>query len=92
MSSENVELPVVEEKPVKPPRVLKSRKVWSENKQEYYYRSSSEYHKQFYHKSKHEIVCQYCLAVVNSQLLHHQRGVNCKLQQQLKSVQNKIEC
>jgi hypothetical protein len=89
MSSENVELPVVEGKPVKPPRVLKSMKVWSENKQKYYYRSSSEYYKEFYHKSKHEIVCQYCFAVVNSQLLHHQRGVKCKLQQQDKNSRRK---
>ena len=33
MSSENVEIPVVESKPEKPPRVIKSRKLWSENKQ-----------------------------------------------------------
>ena len=31
MSSEIVEVPVVEVKPVKPPRVIKSMKCWSEN-------------------------------------------------------------
>ena len=88
MSCEDVEIPIAE---VKPPRVIKSRKLWSENKQKYYYKSPPEYYREFYHKNKAPIVCQYCLAVVNSQLLHHQRGVKCRLQQQLKLLEDKVK-
>ena len=53
MSSEEVEIPVVETKPEKPPRVIKSRKLWSENKQTFYYKSPPEYYREFYHKKNH---------------------------------------
>ena len=39
---------------------------------------------------KDQIVCQFCLAVVNSQLLHHQRGVKCRLQQQVNLLEEKV--
>ena len=90
MSSETVEVPVVEAIPVKPPRVIKSRNIWPEKKRKKYHKSQPEYYREFYHKKKAPQVCQFCLAVVNSQLLHHQRGVKCGLQQQVNLLEDKV--
>ena len=91
MCSENVEVPAVEVKPEKPPRVIKSIKCWSESKQKYYYKAQPAYYREFYHKKKAPQVCQYCLAVVNSSLSHHQNGIKCKLQQQVKELEDKVK-
>ena len=45
MSSENVEVPVVDAKPEKPPRVIKSIKCWSESKQIYFYTAQPAYYR-----------------------------------------------
>ena len=90
MCSENVEVPVVEVTPEKPPRVIKSIKCWSENKQKYYYKAQPAYYRDFYHKKKEPQVCQYCLTVVNGQLQHHQKGVKCRMRQQVMELENKI--
>ena len=45
MSCEEVEIPFVETKPEKPPRVIKSTKLWSENKQQFNYKSPPEYYR-----------------------------------------------
>ena len=49
-----VEIPVVESKPEKPPRVIKSRKLWSENKQTNYYKSPPEYYRDDYLRKNHQ--------------------------------------
>ena len=93
MPSGNVEVPVVDVKPERPPRVIKSRKVWSEGKHDYFYKVQPPYYKEFYRKNKCEQVRRYCYAVVNSSLSHHQRGVKCRLQleDKVNSLSNKEE-
>ncbi len=87
MNNENNKNP--EETPEETPEVLtidlhppfltaKSSAKWSESKQRYYYKPlGKEYEKRHYHKHKHEMKCEFCSSIVNTQMCKHLKSKKC---------------
>ena len=87
---DNSEKALKPKKPAKPPRVLKSQKVWSENTNKFFYRAPKEYYREFYHKNKTERICPHCNAVINSQFSHHLQGKKCTAIRQMKELEARV--
>ena len=53
-------------------------KVWSENAQRYYYKARDpNYYKEYFHKNKKEMTCQYCSKTVSCQMCSHLKSKKC---------------
>lgn len=93
MSENNVVVNNIVETKVKekPKRLLKNEKVWSEEKQKYFYRAPASYYREYYHRTKHEKVCNICGATVTSQMWTHQRGLKCRMIKELNELKQKVE-
>ncbi len=63
-----------------PPRVLISIKRWSENKQRYFYKPKDpDYAKNHYWKTKHDMQCTVCGAIVTTAMYRHVKSLRCLL-------------
>ncbi len=63
-----------------PPRVLTSIKRWSENKQRYFYKPKDpDYAKNHYWKTKHDMQCTICGAIVTTAMHRHLKSLRCVL-------------
>ena len=63
-----------------PPRVLTSIKRWSENKQRYFYKPKDpDYAKNHYWKTKHDMQCTVCGAIVTTAMYRHVQSLRCLL-------------
>ena len=89
-TSDIPEMKTCKTKAEKPPRVLKTIKCWSENKQKWFYKASPEYYRQFYHKKKCEQTCSHCGSVITSQLSHHLAGKKCTMQREMNALKDQL--
>ena len=87
----NVEPPVETKVKEKPKKQLKNEKVWSIEKQRYFYRAPASYYRDYYHRTKKEKTCDICGAVVKSQMWTHQRGQKCRMIKELNELKSKVE-
>ncbi len=63
-----------------PPRVLTSIKRWSENKHGYFYKPKDpDYAKNHYWKTKHDMQCTVCGAIVTTAMYRHVKSLRCLL-------------
>ena len=66
--------------PPPPHRVLTSIKRWSENKQRYFYKPKDpDYAKNHYWKTKHDMRCTVCGAIVTTAMYRHVKSLRCLL-------------
>ena len=65
------------------PRIIevpgrKTIKVWSDNLQRYYRKSSDpNYYVNYFHKTKHPMTCEFCGRTVNCQMYSHRKSQFC---------------
>ena len=56
----------------------KSLKVWCEKSQRYYHKSRDpNYYKDYFHKTKREMACEYCGRTVTCQMYSHRKSQYC---------------
>ena len=66
--------------PLAPARVLLSNKIWSENKQRYFYKPKDpDYAKNHYWKTKHDMQCTVCGAILTTAMYRHVKSLRCLL-------------
>ena len=66
--------------PLAPARVLLSNKIWSENKQRYFYKPKDpDYAKNHYWKTKCDMQCEVCGVTVTTAMHRHLKSLRCKL-------------
>ena len=76
--------------PLAPARVLLSNKIWSENKQRFFYKPKDpDYAKNHYWKTKHDMQCQVCGVTVSTAMHRHLKSLRCKLVKE--RVQNALD-
>ncbi len=76
--------------PLAPARVLLSNKIWSENKQRYFYKPKDpDYAKNHYWKTKCDMQCEVCGVTVSTAMHRHLKSLRCKLVKE--RVQNALD-
>ena len=62
-------------------------KVWSENTQKYYYKARDpNYYKEYFHKTKKDMTCEFCGKTVTCQMYSHLKSKKCIAKRQEQAV------
>ena len=69
-------------------------KVWSETRQKYNYKyENPEYYREYFHKHKNDMKCEFCGKVVTCQMYSHLKSKKCmmhRMQQEFAQVKEDI--